>query len=141
MAKAKVEELRKTLRERDLRVTPSRLAVLDLMQSAEQPMSHAEVVAKLEGATGDPATVYRNLVDLHAAKLLRRTDRGDRIWRFESVRADHEPTAHPHFVCTECGTVECLPMLDLVIARSKVPRALKQREVEVQVRGRCDACG
>jgi len=49
-------------------------------------------------------------------------------------------SAHPHFVCTECGTIECLPDLEYVVTRTKAPRAIRQKRVEVQVRGLCDAC-
>ena len=50
------------------------------------------------------------------------------------------PISHPHFVCTACGLVECLPALELVLGRSKAPRSIRQRKVEVHVRGLCDAC-
>ena len=64
-----------------------------------------------------------------------------------------KPCAHPafakeydngertgNFVCTACGAVECLPEIELAIRRSKAPRAVRQRQVEVHVRGLCDAC-
>jgi hypothetical protein len=30
--------------------------------------------------------------------------------------------------------------IELAVRRAKAPRAVRQRQVEVQVRGRCDAC-
>ncbi len=142
MAKAKLPELRTMVRERGLRATPSRLAVLELLlaNASGQPMSHAEVAEKLAAGPWDPATIYRNLTDLVEVGLARRTDVGDHIWRFEVVSATHDAAGHPHFVCTECGTVECLPVMEFVMPRSKTPRALKQRKVEVHVRGVCDTC-
>ena len=38
------------------------------------------------------------------------------------------------------GTVECMSELELAIRRAKAPRAVKQRQVGVHVRGLCDAC-
>lgn len=134
-----LETLRAAVRDAGLRATPSRLAVLHLLRSAGSPLSHSEVVAKLASQTWDPATIYRNLTDLADVGLVRRTDVGDHVWRFEAITERHEGSAHPHFVCTECGTVECLPDLD-VVSRAKAPRAIKQKRVEVQVRGLCDAC-
>lgn len=136
-----VDELRIAVRGRGLRATPSRLAVLELLRASEGPMSHGEVADKLATQNWDRATIYRNLIDLADAGLVRRTDVGDHVWRFEARRSgdDHE-TAHPHFVCTECGVVECLPELELSVRRAKAPRAVKQRQVEVHVRGLCDAC-
>jgi len=134
-----LETLRAAVREAGLRATPSRIAVLHLLRSVASPVSHSEVVARLASQAWDPATIYRNLTDLSEVGLARRTDVGDHIWRFEAITGNHQATSHPHFVCTECGTVECLPDLEYV-TRNKAPRAIRQKRVEVQVRGLCDAC-
>jgi Fur family transcriptional regulator, ferric uptake regulator len=135
-----LDELRAVIRGGGLRATPSRLAVLELLHTLRQPVSHAEVAATLAPDGWDPVTLYRNLNDLSEIGLVRRSDVGDHVWRFELIRTDHDAAAHPHFVCTECGTVACLPPMDLVIPRAKAPRAVRRREVEVQLRGLCDAC-
>jgi Fur family ferric uptake transcriptional regulator len=101
-------------------------------------MSHGDVVAKLASQAWDPATIYRNLTDLSDVGLARRTDVGDHVWRFEAITGQHQ--AHPHFVCTECGSVECLPELEYVLTRAKAPRAVRLKRVEIQLRGACDAC-
>lgn len=136
-----VDELRSALHDKGLRATPSRLAVLDVLRASDTAMSHGDVADRLAGQTWDRATIYRNLTDLAEAGLVRRTDVGDHVWRFEAVSDAHEAAAHPHFVCTECGTVECLPEIELAVRTGrKPPRAVKQRQVEVQVRGLCDSC-
>ena len=136
----KIEELRVELRANGLRATSSRVAVLALLRAHDEPMSHADAVARLAREAWDPATIYRNLMDLAEAGLARRADVGDHVWRFEASSDAHAATAHPHFVCTECGTIECLPPSVLAVPRTKAPRALRAREVEVHVRGVCDAC-
>ncbi|HUJ63521.1 MAG TPA: Fur family transcriptional regulator [Kofleriaceae bacterium] len=140
-----LDELRSAVRGKGLRATPSRLAVLELLRASDSPMSHGDVADRLASQAWDRATIYRNLTDLAEAGLVRRTDVGDHVWRFEAVSGEHEAGSHPHFVCTECGTVECLPELELAVrrapqSRGKPPRAVKQRQVEVHVRGLCDAC-
>jgi Fur family ferric uptake transcriptional regulator len=140
-----LDQLRSAVRAKGLRATPSRLAVLELLRASDAPMSHGDVADRLATQAWDRATIYRNLIDLAEAGLVRRTDVGDHVWRFEAVTGDHEASAHPHFVCTECGAVECLPEIELAVrasrsSRSKAPRAVKQRQVEVHVRGLCDAC-
>jgi Fur family ferric uptake transcriptional regulator len=139
MTRQSLDELRSAVRGKGLRATPSRLAVLELLRSSDTPMSHGDVADRLASQTWDRATIYRNLTDLAEAGLVRRTDVGDHVWRFEAVSGEHAVAAHPHFVCTECGTVECLPEIELR-TRGKPPRAVKQRQVEVQLRGLCDAC-
>jgi Fur family ferric uptake transcriptional regulator len=140
ISKARRDELRRELRDRGVRATPARLAVLELLRGMGRPLSHAEVVKELADESADPATLYRNLIDLDRIGLVRRRDMGDHTWRFEAVSADHDAAAHPHFVCTECGTVECLPAIELPAVRVKVPRAVRSRQVEIQLRGVCDAC-
>jgi Fur family ferric uptake transcriptional regulator len=134
------DELRAVVRGSGLRATPSRLAVLELLRSSDSPMSHGEVSDRLASQAWDRATIYRNLTDLAEVGLVRRTDVGDHVWRFEAVGGEHTPKQHPHFVCTECGIVACLPELELSTRRAKTPRAIRQRDVEVHVRGLCDAC-
>jgi Fur family ferric uptake transcriptional regulator len=134
------QDVRDAVRAKGLRATPSRIAVLELLRGSESPMSHGEVADRLASHAWDRATIYRNLADLAEVGLLRRTDIGDHVWRFEAVTAAHAAASHPHFVCTECGTVECLPEIGLAVRRAKAPRAVKQRKVEVHVRGLCDAC-
>ncbi|HEX3480843.1 MAG TPA: transcriptional repressor [Kofleriaceae bacterium] len=135
-----LEILRTAVRNAGLRATPSRIAVLRLLRAAGSPVSHSDVVAELASQAWDPATIYRNLTDLSNVGLARRTDVGDHVWRYEAITAGHQASAHPHFVCTECGSVECLPELDYVITRARTPRAVRLKRVEVQLRGPCDAC-
>jgi Fur family ferric uptake transcriptional regulator len=136
-------ELKSQLRAHGLRATAARAAVYEVLLSVGGPVTHADVCDKLEGAAFDRATIYRNLVDLAEVGIARRSDLGDHLWRFEltdRAHDDHEKddAAHPHFVCTECGTVECLPEGAVTVAPVKgAPRALK-KSVEVQVRGTCN---
>ncbi|NVB79158.1 MAG: transcriptional repressor [Kofleriaceae bacterium] len=139
-ARHNLDEIRAAVRAKGLRATPSRLAVLELLRASDAPMSHGDVADRLANQAWDRATIYRNLTDLAEVGLARRTDVGDHVWRFEATSGEHEATAHPHFVCTECGSVECLPEIELAVRRAKAPRSVKQRQVEVQVRGLCDAC-
>ena len=135
-----LETLRTAVRNAGLRATPSRIAVLRLLRAAGSPVSHGDVVAELSSQAWDPATIYRNLTDLSDVGLARRTDVGDHVWRYEAVTGGHQASAHPHFVCTECGSVECLPELEYVVTRARTPRAVRLKRVEVQLRGPCDAC-
>ena len=124
-----------------LRATASRVAVLEVLHSEHRPMSHSEIVAALSAHTWDRSTLYRNLMDLSEAGLLRRSELGDRTWRFE-VSCDHGHADHTaHFLCSECGDITCLP--DLVVTPRDghaLPFALSQGDIEVQILGRCDTC-
>lgn len=136
------EDLRATLRQAGLRSTAPRVAVLEHLLAAATPESHADIVDALQSQGFDRATLYRNLMDLTEAGLVTRSDLGDHVWRFEVRRPGDEHAAlHPHFVCTDCGTVACLPGGSVrIVTGSGVPRSAVGRKVEVQVKGRCDRC-
>jgi Fur family ferric uptake transcriptional regulator len=134
---------RDAIRKAGLRITSARLAVMKVLMRMRSPVSHAELVSALEGCGFDRATLYRNLMDLTEAGLLERIDLGDHIWRFE-LKALGEKTqkqTHPHFACVDCGQVSCLPEVTLkTSSRLKMPKALSEQRVSVQIRGQCDDC-
>ena len=140
---AETRALRARLRDSGLRATAARVAVLRSLEEADGPLSHAEVYALVEDAGFDRATVYRNLIDLTEVGLARRYDLGDHVWRFElAEEADaHSEEPHPHFVCNECGIIECLPDGSVALrAMRGTPRSLRRSRVDVQLRGLCDTC-
>ena len=137
----KLEDLKATIRGAGLRSTAPRVAVLRRLMQATTPISHGELVERLEDEGMDRTTVYRNLVDLTEAGLVKRTDLGDHVWRFELKRGTDDEVKHPHFTCTDCGTVACLPEVTVSVKQAKgVPRSLSKQRVEVQLRGKCDDC-
>ncbi|MCB9593378.1 MAG: transcriptional repressor [Sandaracinaceae bacterium] len=136
-------ELKRRLREAGLRATNARTLVLECLTEAGRALTHAEVCEAVSDHGYDRATLYRNLMDLTNGGLVNRTDLGDHLWRFELAGAGgHDSSAHPHFVCQECGDVSCLPDDAVSLnARRGAPRALRQKNVEIQIRGVCNDCG
>jgi len=163
-----LSDVRTRLRTAGLRATGPRIAVLSQFLAQRSPSSHADIAQALAPTGLDRATVYRNLMDLTEAGILTRTDLGDHVWRFElrasashseraegsSASASHTG-AHPHFICSDCGEVACLPDVQVAIrAGRRAPRSLqstpssdgrsKRRKApaafEVQIRGKCDDC-
>ena len=138
------ELTRELLKAAGLRVTSSRTAVIAVLRAAETPLSHADVACPRRSTRPHRTTVYRNLVDLADAGILRRSDVGH-TWRFELATGSssaHDSEQHPHFVCKDCGKVSCLPSGSVSVrALRGVPSALRKGgELEIQVRGQCDAC-
>lgn len=136
-----IERLRRQIRGAGLRSTAPRVAVLRRLEQARTPVSHAEIVTDLSPRGFDRATIYRNLIDLTQAGLASRTDLGDHVWRFELRQARASDGEHPHFMCTDCGTVACLPGVSVRIRSTRAsPRAIRRRHVDIQLKGRCDRC-
>jgi len=147
---------RKRIREAGLRCTAARLAVLEHLQVAAAPRTHAEVSTALAARGFDRVTIYRNLTELTEARLLSRVDLGDHVWRFES-RHGHEAGpgdgGHPHFVCTSCGEVSCLDDVRVAItphvgrrvrgtsrSRPGERRTAIRTVTEILLKGRCGGC-
>lgn len=131
------EDLRELLVGKGLRVTEQRMAILRELAKLRLPASHAELTGRLAGPGLDRVTIYRNLLSLTAAGLLVKTQLGDNVWRFELPNVEStEHGAHPHFVCTDCGGVACLPASSVALRGE----AVRNEVAEVQLRGRCAAC-
>lgn len=151
---AGLTEAKQRLRSLGLKVTAPRLAVLRVLEQAERPLSHAEVVARVGGgllapavAPGTPrtpigwdrATVYRNLVALVGVELVRISSHAGGICRYEIVR-EAKDCSHPHFVCDDCGVVSCLPEAEVVTKKKNTRWSKSLRAAEVQFVGRCPSC-
>ncbi|MBM4380055.1 MAG: transcriptional repressor [Deltaproteobacteria bacterium] len=131
------EDLRQLLAGRGLRVTEQRLAILRMLARLRVPTSHPELTARMAGSGLDQSTIYRNLVSLTDEGILVKTQLGDNVWRFELPQGPQVAHGtHPHFVCSDCGWVDCLPSGSVSLTG-----AAAQNEVaEVQLRGRCSGC-
>jgi len=134
------ESIKLAIREAGLRATPARIATLKLLHGATSPLTHAEVAEELQDLGVDKATVFRNLNDMATAGLLRRTELGDRVWRFELVAEDESHgSAHPHFVCVDCGTVSCMDEIKLTAGSMRLSQEFGE-VTEILLRGHCNDC-
>jgi Fur family ferric uptake transcriptional regulator len=135
-----VETVRTMIRNAGVRATPARIAAMQELRSASAPLTHAELSDRLVPLGFDKATVFRNLNDLAEIGLVARTELGDHVWRFEAIDPDHpDKSGHPHFVCTSCGTVQCLePMEFTTVSRRKA--ASIGRITDILLKGECSDC-
>lgn len=121
------------------RVTAPRVHVLGVLLAAGRALTHAEVEARLDAALGiNRVTVYRVLEWLTENKIAHKLSGDDRVWRF-SVQDEGHTGDHPHFVCNACGRVLCLstPQEN---PKPRLPVGFQPTEVELTVKGLCDAC-
>jgi Fur family ferric uptake transcriptional regulator len=135
-----IEDLKLAIRGVGLRATPARIATLKLLHGATSPLTHAEVAEELKELGVDKATIFRNLNDMATAGLLRRTELGDRVWRFElTSKEDGHGSAHPHFVCVDCGTVSCMDEIKLTAGSLRKSEEFGE-VTEILLRGHCNKC-
>lgn len=131
-------ELTKILRAAKLRVTPLRLAALEYLAAAGQPLSHTDVQAGLPDA--DRVTLYRILTAFVETNIAHQVQGLDGAWRF-CVHTDEGngcPGDHPHFLCTTCGRMTCL--LDQKMPHVNVPEGCHVEGKQLVAYGKCPAC-
>ncbi|MGN6627181.1 MAG: Fur family transcriptional regulator, partial [Tepidisphaeraceae bacterium] len=103
-----------------LKRTPVRIGVLKVLAESESPLDVVDLLKQLPAFT-EPVTVYRTLTTFVAKKLVHRVRGTDRSWRYamgdQTKHADHQ---HAHFVCDDCGRMEC-------VEDAKVPAKLLEK--------------
>ena len=129
------------MRDKGLRATPARIAILSALQDRPGPISHLELTSVLSELGLDKSTIFRGLQDLTEVGLLHRLDLGDHVWRYELVVEDPIPQAtpehlHPHLLCVDCGAIRCLEQGDVSIQLSPDLGTI----VDVLIKGQCPTC-
>ena len=133
------QEMRQLLREKGLRATAPRIAILTFLAKLHKPASHQQIMTGLPIKT-DKASVWRNLATLSEKGILHRMNLGDRVWRYELIEHwEEQHGKHPHFKCDSCNIVYCLPNIDWN-AFPSLPASLQGAELRLQVSGRCRIC-
>ena len=132
----------KLIRDCGFKITKARLAVMAVLDSASRPRSVDWVhQAALEQGPLDRVTVYRTLESFHQAGLVERVRAGDRTWRYHLALEPDRP-AHPHFFCSCCGKLECLPQ-DIVrvdLERMKEEYPARVEHLQINLEGFCPDC-
>lgn len=133
------EERAQLLRRHDLKVTPQRLAILEVLMSEEEHPSAEEVHTALqeEHPTVSLSTVYDTLSRFEKLSIVDSLHVGDGATRYEFQNGPHV-----NVVCVACGSVVDVesPHVESLVAdvESRAPFVLDEQPIEL--RGRCDRC-
>lgn len=138
MAPNELEAAREAIRQAGLRATPARIATLLAVRAASAPITHADLADQLAPTGYDKTTAFRNLNDLAQVGLLRRSELGDHVYRFEAI-VEHDADGHPHFLCVDCGTVTCLNDVQLTAGSRRSSEEVGD-VTEILLRGHCKDC-
>jgi Fur family ferric uptake transcriptional regulator len=128
------------LRRAGLRVTGPRRAVLEVLLGTEHALTPADLAAHPGVGEVDRVTVYRCLTALTAGGLAHMVSGVDGVSRYRAH--DRQgigcPGDHPHFLCTTCGGMWCLPGQRLPFV--EVPEGARVDGKQLVVHGRCETC-
>jgi len=130
--------LAERLREKGLRVTQQRVAVLEYLCSTPTHPTAEQIGAAVNRAqpTTSRASVYNVLHSLKDAGLIEELVFDDAVARYDANLGPHH-----HFVCTRCGAVHDVAF-DAVPAlpKRRLPSGHAVESVEVTLRGACPGC-
>jgi len=126
------------LREKGLSRTVSRIAVLEALIRAAAPVAVNDLVS--EGLKMDRVTIYRTLNTLRKKKLVREIPTTSGTNYYE-IACRHNPF-HPHFYCTSCRSMTCLPPLSMESVNRwiTVPEAFSFKNLVISLTGLCERC-
>ncbi len=129
------------LREKGLKATPERRAVLEHAYGLRGHFDAEDLLHSLQGS-GRPisrATVYRTLTHLVDTGLLRRHELGGRRALYEP---DYGKRHHEHMICESCGTI--LEFVQEQIERLQEEECRRRGFLplshSLQIRGVCERC-
>jgi Fe2+ or Zn2+ uptake regulation protein len=128
------------LKRLNLKVTPRRLAVLDVMAGEGTFLSAEQVWTRVKERTmrvGLP-TVYRILEELAEGSLLARVFQDNRRLYYYCRNEHH----HHHFVCVSCRKVEDIDLCVMDGLEKEVSERIKGTVFShiLQIEGLCRAC-
>lgn len=129
------------IRAAGVKVTRGRVRILEVLRTASQPLSHADMETALSAASAealDRVTVYRVLDSLVESGLALKAVDTRGVYRYSSPGAQQQHRSHVHFRCTECGRVFCLDVAPP--AAPNLPQGFQLTAVEFDVRGTCAQC-
>lgn len=129
------------LRERGLKSTPARTAILNILAAAKQPLTVEQIGKKIKKGTSDTVTLYRTVQRLTGVGLLRYIDfhHGHAHYEFNDPKRDHH-----HIICTACHAVEDFTGCDFsdvakrVLSQTKNFRTIVEHSLELF--GLCKKC-
>jgi Fur family ferric uptake transcriptional regulator len=122
--------------------TRNRHRILETIGNNNSPLSAQQIFDTLSRTTNiNRVTVYRILDLLVENGLVDRISSGGRSFAYGLAPNENHP-AHPHFLCKNCGNLECLNPHSLNVDLQPMQRTFPGliENVEVRVDGVCKNC-
>jgi len=128
------------LSQHKLRITPSRLSVLDAFMGSHHALSQPDLEKLLEQSC-DRVTIYRTLESFMKSGILHKVPDNEGKQKYalcDSCDDHHHHDEHLHFKCTGCGRTECLD--EIPMPRIDLPNGYTVNEWNLLLQGRCASC-
>lgn len=123
------------LKETGLKKTEQRIVILSKIQSFGKAFTLPDLEEVLSEM--DRVTIYRTINSFYESKILYRIP-GESVITHYALCSSFTTHSHPHFKCTGCGKMTCLPSVDKSVF--DVPSTYKIQNLYCYVEGLCDSC-
>ena len=133
-----IEKLKKT----GERITPIRVALIDILSKTQSPSTPQELLKKLAKKKFkiNKTTIYRQLEALQRVQLIQKVNFTDRTKRYEMVS---EKKHHHHMVCLQCKRIEDVVLPDNLEQHEKTiwgENKFKVTQHSLEFFGICQTC-
>lgn len=126
------------LRQKKLRATTPRIAIMTAIRQASAPLTRQQIADRLGTDAPDKATIYRTLMTLVRADLVHKAFVQQRQWHFESAHHCGTHQCHPHFTCLRCRRTECLIDVHTPLVELTDGRTIHRQQIRIE--GLCAMC-
>lgn len=131
--------LKKQLHNKGLKITRSRLAILEILAGETEWITAKSLHEKLSRTHSiDFSTVCRNLDALTVTNILCRVDRdnnGSFAYRWPEIAGHHH-----HLICRSCGKISPMEYCPLSQISTGQTKGFSELECRFEVYGTCDEC-
>lgn len=136
-----LDEVPHTLKRLNLKITPKRVAILEILMKESVYLSPDDIWKKMKKRfvkIGLP-TIYRNLEELSEKNIISKVTHSDRqLYYYLCQNQSH----HHHFICLSCRRVEDINLCGAKKAEREVEKKIGGKVLShiLQINGLCKCC-
>jgi Fur family ferric uptake transcriptional regulator len=134
-----VSRAKHLLTEAQLRCTPGRAAILEVLLATAKPVTRKDIAARIGKTRLDKVTIYRALDRFVEVGLVHKAYMDKRAWHYELAHNCSQSQCHPHFMCTGCGQTHCLVEVSPPVV-SDMKNGFVVHRQQVRLEGLCPQC-
>lgn len=134
--------LQSILKEKNLKTTKLRIAVLELLEQSQQGYTHQELSQMLD-ISFDRASLFRTLSQLEEADIVHKIYDLEGVANYAInpiVGGKSKENCSVHFICTICGKISCLEEYPSNFEQYYKQNNFEIEEVDVTIKGNCTDC-
>jgi|WetSurMetagenome_2_1015567.scaffolds.fasta_scaffold08330_3 Fur family transcriptional regulator, ferric uptake regulator len=123
-----------------LKKTSPRIAIIQALQTSQNPLSESEVKEKM-GQLFDRVTFYRSVLTLEKTGIIHRIVADNTLVKYALNHGEKGcgcNTNHIHFYCTKCNMLVCFK--EVKTHQYKLPHGFSFNQCDVLIKGLCNEC-